>query len=99
MKRLSKSLITALLVTMLAFAFIGCQTTPKVKEIPPPAVVVVAPPVEPEVVKEAPAAVEVKEVAPAKVEAKVPEMPKRKVPTPEMVVKSNDRFDEFDLYI
>jgi len=102
-KRLSKSLITALLVTLLAFAFIGCQTTPKVKEIPPPAEVVVVLPVEEaevEVKEEVPAAVVVvEEVVPAKEVAKAPEAPKRKGPTADMVVKSNDRFDEFNLYI
>ena len=103
MKRLSKSLITALLVTMLAFAFIGCQTTQKVTEIAPPKVVVTEQPaekVEQEVAKEEVAVVVEEVKAPAVVaEVKVPEMPKRNPPTPDMVVKSNDRFEEFDLYI
>jgi len=104
-KRLSKSLITALLVTLLAFAFIGCPTTEKVEDIPPMAAVET--PVAPEEVEaaevaepEAPAEVE----APVEVEEAKPEVaeaPKamRKAPTADMVVKSNDRFNEFDLYI
>ncbi|MGD1834032.1 MAG: 5'-nucleotidase C-terminal domain-containing protein [Sphaerochaetaceae bacterium] len=107
MKRLSKSLITALLVTLLAFAFIGCGTTEKVEDIPPMAAVEA--PVGPEEAEiaevaepEAPAPAEVE--APVEVEEAEPEVaeaPKmmRKAPTEDMVVKSNDRFTEFDLYI
>ncbi|MFA7017642.1 MAG: bifunctional metallophosphatase/5'-nucleotidase, partial [Sphaerochaetaceae bacterium] len=101
MKRLSRSLITTLLVALLAFAVISCQTTPKVKAIEPAAPVVkpvtpVTPPVE-EVVAEVP--VEKPVVTPPVEEVVAPEIAVRKPPTEEMVVKSNDRFTEFDLYI
>ncbi|PKL27893.1 MAG: bifunctional metallophosphatase/5'-nucleotidase, partial [Spirochaetae bacterium HGW-Spirochaetae-2] len=104
MKRLSRSLITTLLVALLAFAFIGCQTTPKVEAIEP------APPVvEPAAPVVAPAAAVVEAPAPVKepvvsppveaVAAPAPAVVERKAPTEDMVVKSNDRFNEFDLYI
>jgi 2',3'-cyclic-nucleotide 2'-phosphodiesterase (5'-nucleotidase family) len=104
-KRLSKSLITALLVTLLAFAFIGCPTTEKVEDIPQMAAVDV--PVEVEEAKAEPAEVAKPEApaeeveAPAQVEMVKPEAPKamRTAPTADMVVKSNDSFNEFDLYI
>jgi 2',3'-cyclic-nucleotide 2'-phosphodiesterase (5'-nucleotidase family) len=103
-KRLSRSLITTLLVALLAFAFIGCQTTPKVEAIEP------APPVvEPAAPVAAPAAPVVEAPAPVKepvvsppveaVAAPAPAVVERKAPTEDMVVKSNDRFNEFDLYI
>ena len=103
-KRLSRSLITTLLVALLAFAFIGCQTTPKVEAIEP------APPVvEPAAPVVAPAAAVVEAPAPVKepvvsppveaVAAPAPAVVERKAPTEDMVVKSNDRFNEFDLYI
>ena len=102
-KRLSRSLITTLLVALLAFAFIGCQTTPKVEAIEPAAPVVepVAPPapVVEEVVVEAP--VEEPVVAPPveEVVEPTPEVVGRKAPTEGVIVKSDDRFTEFDVYI
>ncbi|WP_422478878.1 5'-nucleotidase C-terminal domain-containing protein [Pleomorphochaeta sp. DL1XJH-081] len=102
MKRLSRSLITTLLVVLLAFAFISCRTTEKVEAIEPAAPVVepVAPPPAP-VVEEAPAPVEEPVVTPPmeEVAAPAPAVVERKAPTEDMVVKSNDRFTEFDLYI
>ena len=104
MKRLSRSLITTLLVALLAFAFIGCQTTPKVEAIEPAPPVVepaapVAAPAAP--VVEAPAPVEEPVVSPPveAVAAPAPAVVERKAPTEGMVVKSNDRFDQFALYI
>ena len=99
MKRLSRSLITTLLVVLLAFAFIGCRTTPEVEAIEPavPVVEPVTPPV---------AEAEEEYVAPVEEPVEEPPMeevavapPVRKAPTADMVVKSNDRFTEFDLYI
>src|SRR5690554_2477342 len=98
-KRLSRSLITTLLVVLLAFAFIGCRTTPEVEAIEPavPVVEPVTPPV---------AEAEEEYVAPVEEPVEEPPMeevavapPVRKAPTADMVVKSNDRFTEFDLYI
>lgn len=96
MKRLSRSLIAVLFVTLLAFAFIGCQTTPKV-EVIEPAVPVVEPVVAPvEEVAVTPPPVEVvEEVVAPPVVVEI----EREVPPMEMVVKSSDRFTEFDLYI
>ena len=81
-KRLSRSLITTLLVALLAFAVISCQTTPKVKAIEPAAPVVkpvtpVTPPVE-EVVAEVP--VEKPVVTPPVEEVVAPEIAVRKPP-------------------
>ncbi len=103
-KRLSRSLITAMLVALIAFAFIGCQTTEKVEDIPAPAAPAAPAPEAPAVVAEVPVeeAPAVVEEAPAVVEAPAvaaPAAPARKAPTADMVVKSNDKADEFNLYI
>ncbi len=102
-KRLSRSLITALLVALIAFAFIGCQTAEEAVEVIPAPAAPEAPPAE-EAVAEAPV---VEEVPAAEVVAEVEEAPApapaaepaRKAPTADMVVKSNDKYDEFNLYI
>ena len=102
MKRLSRSLITTLLVTLLAFAFIGCQTTPEVEAIEPAAPVVepVAPPAPVVEEVEAPVVEPVVEAPPVEeVAAPAEVVVERKAPTEDMVVKSDDRFTEFDLYI
>ncbi len=103
MKRLSRSLIAVLFVTLLALAFFGCQTTPKIEVIEPsvpvvkPAAVEAAPPVV-EVVK--PVVEPVKEVV---AEVTLPpikaELVERELPEMGVIVKSSDRFTEFDLYI
>ncbi|MDX9940211.1 MAG: hypothetical protein RBT44_09690, partial [Sphaerochaetaceae bacterium] len=91
MKRLSRSLITTLLVVLLAFVVIGCRTTPEVEvfepvteitkpEAPtPPPAEVVTPPVE-----VAPAVV-TPEAAPAPAPAPAPVAVERKAPTADMV--------------
>src|SRR5690554_6938011 len=97
-KRLSRSFIPALLVTLLALVLIGCQTTPKVEVIEP-----IAPVIEPAPV--VPVAVEVEVVPEVVVEVPVVE----EVPVDVVVhrppvlfppvVKSDDGYREFDVYI
>ncbi|WP_320127982.1 hypothetical protein [uncultured Sphaerochaeta sp.] len=43
MKRLSRTIMTAMLVALLAFTLVGCQSTAKVESIPPAPVVEPAP--------------------------------------------------------
>ncbi|MDT4762413.1 hypothetical protein, partial [Sphaerochaeta sp. PS] len=44
MKRLSRTIMTAMLVALLAFSLVGCKSTAKVEQIPPaPPVVEAAP--------------------------------------------------------
>ncbi len=98
MKRLSRSFIPALLVTLLALVLIGCQTTPKVEVIEPIAPVIEPTPVVPvavevEVVPEVVAEVPVVEEVPVDV---VVHRPPVLFPP---VVKSDDGYREFDVYI
>ncbi|MGI6433538.1 MAG: 5'-nucleotidase C-terminal domain-containing protein [Sphaerochaetaceae bacterium] len=100
MKRLSRSLITVLLVALVAFALISCATTAKVEVMEP-----VAPIVEPVTPPAPPVAAEPEVVKPVE-EVPTPELPVfiaeevegRALPE-EVIVKSDDRFTEFDLYI
>ncbi|MBZ4673661.1 MAG: 5-nucleotidase, partial [Spirochaeta sp.] len=102
MKRLSRTIMAAMLVALLAFSLVGCKSTAKVEAIPPA-------PVEP-----APEPVAPVEPAPELVEVPEP-MPEPAPPAPEPVaeepkelvlpygvqeiVKNDDGAKVFDLFI
>ncbi|NBK23472.1 MAG: bifunctional metallophosphatase/5'-nucleotidase, partial [Spirochaetia bacterium] len=111
MKRLSRTIMTAMLVALLAFSLVGCKSTAKVEPIPPAPVVEPAPePIVPVVVPKAvekpvepaPAPVVEKVVEPAKPVAPVkvaPVVAKPALPYGVKEIVKSDGAKKFDLFI
>ncbi|MGB4405965.1 MAG: bifunctional metallophosphatase/5'-nucleotidase, partial [Sphaerochaeta sp.] len=105
MKRLSRTIMTAMLVALLAFSLVGCKSTAKVEPIPPAPVVEPAPePIAPVAVPEAvekpvkPAPVpEPTPVAP--VEEKVPVVAEVALPYGVQEIVKSEGAKTFDLFI
>ena len=106
MKRLSRTIMTAMLVALLAFSLVGCKSTAKVEPIPPAPVEPAPEPVTP--VEPAPELVEVPEpepmpepAPPAPAPAPVAEEPKELVYPygVQEIVKSDSGAKVFDLII
>ena len=105
MKRLSRTIMTAMLVALLAFSLVGCKSTAKVEPIPPAPVVEPAP--EPIMPVAVPEAVE-KPVEPAPAPEPAPVVPvKEMMPVAAVeypygvqeIVKNDDGAKVFDLFI
>ena len=99
MKRLSRTIMTAMLVALLAFSLVGCKSTAKVEPIPPAPVEPAPEPVPP--VEPAPELVAVPAPAPAPAPAPVVEEPKELVYPygVQEIVKNDDGAKVFDLFI
>ncbi|MDD3902355.1 MAG: bifunctional metallophosphatase/5'-nucleotidase, partial [Sphaerochaeta sp.] len=109
MKRLSRTIMTAMLVALLAFSLVGCKSTAKVEQIPP------APVVEPAPEPIAPVAAVPEAIEKAAEPAPVPEPAPAPAPVPEKeaeivaeagypygvteIVKNDDGAKVFDLFI